>query len=168
MEKKWIFILIPIAVLIAIFAFRQQTPSGPAEKLNTKTLPTTPTPSSATVTKEDLPIPRNHPLVQSVTDSPNPGFLQYFFSGSIGQIKTVNGGTQIILVGDDGKIPPLVVPANTKITKFTQKPKSLQMLPLSALKPGLIVDVRMDYQFYGTRWLFREVFLPTDRNPQLR
>lgn len=131
-------------------------------------LPPAPTPSPTG--KEEapagitLPVKADNPLVSQSGAARNPGFWQYFFTGTIAQVLPTADGTRIVLRGADATVPTMLVPSDIQVQQIANNTGAVQYVPAAALKAGQVIDIRMEYQFDGARWILREVFLPLERN----
>ncbi len=158
----WVVIILVVAGVF-VLSMKQSAP-GPEEANNQ------PAPTPSPTGKEDapagitLPVKADNPLVSQSGPSRNPGFWQYFFTGTVTQVLPLADGTRIVLRGADTTVPSMIVPADVQVQQITNNTGAVQYLPAAALKAGQVVDIRMEYQFDGNRWLLREVFIPLERN----
>lgn len=103
--------------------------------------------------------------------SPNVGlvFVHYFFSGSIKELKNVEGGTELILDSTNPEMPRIVLTPQIPISKVVVPPPAVPVPPknlkIQDLKPGQNVDVSMEFDPVLKNWVVLGVFLPSNKNP---
>jgi len=109
-----------------------------------------------------LPVPIENPRVGSA-------FLHYFFRGKIKEIQNIANGSQIILEDANSALPPFVIIPTTRISLIAPpyNASTVSPIPLSKLQPGIEVELSMEYDLRSTTWRVQDVFIPTDRNPEL-
>jgi hypothetical protein len=160
----WVVIILVVAGVFVMTMNQQAVPVS-EQNGNPSPAPTpSPTGKEEPPTGITLPVKADHPLVSQSEQSRNPGFWQYFFSGTIAQVLPVAGGTRVVLRGADATVPEMVIPSDVQVQQIANNTGAVQYVPATALKAGQLVDIRMEYQFDGSRWLLREVFLPLERN----
>ena len=159
----WVVIIVVVAGVF-VMSMNQSDP-GPEQSGNPPPAPTpSPTGKEEAPPGITLPVKADNPLVSQSGPSRNPGFWQYFFTGTVAQVLPLADGTRIVLRGADTTVPDMTVPADVQVQQITNNTGAVQYLPAAALTAGQVVDIRMEYQFEGNRWLLREVFVPLERN----
>lgn len=96
-------------------------------------------------------------------------FLHYFFHGKIKEIQKTADDSRIILEDTDSALPAFVITPTTRISLIAPpyNASTVSPLSLSKLHAGAEIELSMEYDLRSTTWRVQDVFVPTDRNPEL-
>lgn len=163
--------LIIVALVLSYFLYQKITTTGTPAPAYTDTQnapPATETQDNITAVAPDRfinpPISKNHPGVESVKTIGED--IQYFFAGTIKEVKPLADSTQIILENGAG-LPTMILPKTSPPSGITQVPDGspkIQLLPHATLKPGIYVQVLMYFNIKSNIWTLRDVFIPSEKN----
>lgn len=108
----------------------------------------------------ELPIKLNEPVVGSM-------FLHYFLSGAIKNVEKVDGQYLVTLVEDSGSLPSITIDQETRVSKISApyNEKTTEKISPARLKKGLKIDISTEYDLRAKQWFTRDIFVPTDKNP---
>jgi len=108
-----------------------------------------------------LPIPLSHPRVSSV-------MIHYFLTGVVQEVRQVQGGSELVLRDtlQGNGFPVLLIAPETRVERISPPygQNTSKITKTSDLKPGLTVDLSIEYDLRAKSWGLRDVFIPTDRN----
>lgn len=100
-------------------------------------------------------------------DNPNVGSVRahYFMAGTIKEVKSLPDGYEIVLANSK-YLPKIVVNNGVRVSKITPPYNSAAPVPFPAkdLKPGMVIDISLEYELASEVWIIQDVFVPTDKN----
>lgn len=105
-----------------------------------------------------LPVGVNNPNVTGVR-------VHYFMEGVIKEIKGHPEGFEVTL-NNANNLPPIIIKTGVRLSKITPPYNSNVPAPFlfKDLKPGLTIDVSLEYELATQKWIVHDIFVPTDKN----
>lgn len=161
MKKQFplILFLVLVAVLVAVFYWNG------GKKLTGQDAGTETQKTDASANNS-----ASNPLLPLSVDSKavTGALVHYFVSGKIKEIKEANEGKQLVLDSEEKNLPMLVIGDKTRISKITPpySENTSKFIKIDELKPGMVVDLSIEYDLRSKMWSLQDVFVPADRNPQ--
>jgi len=163
-KKIWLIALILLIILVGVLSFGGGSkPSSAPQPVVANTAPSN-APSSQESPVNDstvFPIPRENPNVKAIFDRPDS--VRYLFTGIIKGLKNEPAGMQVSFTEQSPALPSLFLIKATIVARVVG-PGKFETASLDDLKPGVKVDLGVDYSKTKKQWvpLVREAyFYPT-------
>ena len=173
-SATFLVVLVLVALVLGYFLYQNVTyttitspESVAVQTVVPKTSTTTNTPMASSTSPDqmtNLPVPQNHPSVESVESVD--GNLRYFFGGIVKEIKPSADGTGIVLENSTG-LPPITLEKTSNpqaITLVPGGPPNIKAVTHDALKQGMYVQALMYYHIESGTWTLRDVYIPSEKN----
>jgi guanyl-specific ribonuclease Sa len=113
-----------------------------------------------------LPVSADDPNVQNVLPNYSATLIRYSFTGTIAELTPTKDGIQMNFKNQSTVLPVIMITKDTRVSKITGG--KVTAITSADLKTGLVVDITMDYEKTQKVWYLRDIFVPTDRNAQLK
>lgn len=106
------------------------------------------------MTSLELPIALDNPNVGST-------LIHYFLRGTIQEVKNISSGSNQLIL-EDSSLPDLIISSETRISQITMPYDGTEPVTktITDLKPGLNIDLSIEYDINIKQWFLRDVYLP--------
>ena len=103
------------------------------------------------------------PFVESVVEDYSPTLIRYNFIGRIAELTAGSNGTALVMDISDPNFPRLVITKDVRISSYNPATKESAPLKVTDLQIGMAVNLTVDFEKNNQQWLFRDVYVLSDR-----